>query len=226
MTSGTAPPVAGPDPTSPTRQPTEAESFDLGDEGSAYHDCDATNNGGAYRPASGVDIEACAEGGYNVGWMCAGEWIEYTVDVAAAGPYVVEARVASQSTGGEFHLEFDGTDVTGAMLVPATGGWQTWTSIEARAELAAGAQIMRFANDSTSEEYNLNHFRLLSAADLNRDGEVDGADMSIFVGCVAGPDVTVAPPGCSAQQFERSDLDLDEDVDVQDVKVFQTAFGL
>ena len=45
-----------------------AADFDSGAEGVAYHDESAGNSGGAYR-STGVDIEACAEGGYNVGWI-------------------------------------------------------------------------------------------------------------------------------------------------------------
>ncbi|MBN1599378.1 MAG: hypothetical protein JW894_13880, partial [Bacteroidales bacterium] len=44
----------------------EAENYDNGGEGVAYHDNDASNNGGQYRTSEGVDIEACSEGGYNV----------------------------------------------------------------------------------------------------------------------------------------------------------------
>ena len=82
----------------------ESEDFDLGGQGIAYLDCDPSNNGGAYRPGEGVDLEAASEGGFNVGWMCANEWLEYTVEVPEGGVYEVEARVASQQTGGVFHL--------------------------------------------------------------------------------------------------------------------------
>ena len=65
-----------PYPGSPFVLPTriEAEDFDIGGEGVAYHDTDAGNNGGQYRPAEDVDIEACSDagGGYNVGWTDAG----------------------------------------------------------------------------------------------------------------------------------------------------------
>ena len=47
-----------------------------------------------------VDIENCqdAGGGYNVGWLPVGEWLEYTVNVPVAGEYtgaVVHAGAAS-----------------------------------------------------------------------------------------------------------------------------------
>ena len=49
------------------------------------------NAGGAYRPTD-VDIETTADtgGGYNLGWVAAGEWLKYTVNVTAAGNYNLE----------------------------------------------------------------------------------------------------------------------------------------
>jgi hypothetical protein len=206
--------------------PVEAEDFDLGGEGVAYHDCDSTNSGGAYRPADAVDIETATEGGYDVGWMCAGEWMEYSVDVLQAGPYLIEARVASQSTGGQFHLEFDGEDKTGDIVVPVTGGWQSWATVAATADLAAGEQIMRFVNASTTAEYNLNRFVLTALAreDINRDGDVDLADFVLFAECLAGPHVSLPPASCPADRFARCDFDTDTDVDLADFTLLQSAF--
>ncbi|MHC4784057.1 MAG: carbohydrate-binding protein, partial [Planctomycetota bacterium] len=155
----------------------EAEDYDIGGEDSAYHDADAGNTGGQYR-SDDVDIEICTEGGHNVGYISADEWLEYTVDVTTAGDYTIEARVASNSTGGGFHIEFDGVDKTGPMTVPVTGGWQNWTTINTTVNLSAGVQIMRFVKDSvSSEEYNLNYFNLtaLAAADGFANADIDVA---------------------------------------------------
>ncbi len=138
----------------------ETEDFDTGGEGVAYHDVDAGNTGGEYRTLEDVDIEGCSDsgGGYNTGWTASGEWLEYTVDVAAAGEYTIEARVASDSAGGTFHIEFDGVDKTGNITVPVTGDWQSWTTVSASATLSAGPQIMRFA--SSTDGYNVNYFNI------------------------------------------------------------------
>src|SRR6266568_1281928 len=84
----------------------EAENFNKGGEGIAYHDVDTTNNGGQYRTSEGVDIETTSDtgGGYNVGWTAAGEWMKYTVNVASSGKYNFDFREASNVTGGLFHL--------------------------------------------------------------------------------------------------------------------------
>ncbi len=138
----------------------QAEDYDQGGEGVAYHDTDATNSGSQYRTGEGVDIEACSDtgGGWNVGWMVSGEWLEYTVQVPAAGVYTVEARVSSQSAGGSFRLEFGGVDRTGSITVPVTGGWQTWTTVSATMNLEAGTQVMRFV--ATATDFNLNSFTI------------------------------------------------------------------
>ena len=140
----------------PTR--IETEDFDHGGEGVAYNDLTASNEGSQYRTTEGVDIEACYDtgGGYNIGWINADEWLEYTVHVPVAGQYTVEARVASVHSGGTFHMEFNGIDKTGDVTVPVTGGWQTWTTVSATATLAAGTQVMRFAPTTTG--FNINYF--------------------------------------------------------------------
>jgi hypothetical protein len=66
----------------------QAEDFDDGVNGATYRDTTSGNSGGQYR-ATDVDIELTSDsnGLYNVGWVFAGEWINYTVNVATAGAY-------------------------------------------------------------------------------------------------------------------------------------------
>ena len=46
----------------------QVEDFDQGASGVAYYDSTDGNRGDQYR-ATDVDIEACDEGGFNVGWV-------------------------------------------------------------------------------------------------------------------------------------------------------------
>ncbi|MDA3959976.1 MAG: carbohydrate-binding protein [Planctomycetota bacterium] len=121
----------------------EAEEYDLGGEGIAYHDVDSTNNGGAYR-TDAVDIETTrdAGGGHNVGWIANGEWMEYAINVAAAGTYDVELRVARGSNGGSWLRVVTSDNESGVATVPSTGGWQSWTTVSTRVELSAGPQSL------------------------------------------------------------------------------------
>ncbi len=138
----------------------EAEDFDHGGEGVAYHDTDPENNGGRYRLDEAVDIQDCSDvgGGYNLGWIYDVEWLEYTVEVPVAGEYPIDVRVASPSVGGVFHIEFGGVDRTGDVVVPVTGNWQTWTTVSTTATLDAGVQVMRFV--PTVQGFNLNAFEI------------------------------------------------------------------
>lgn len=105
----------------------EAEDFDEGGEGVAYHDSDPQNNEKHQPPYrdTGVDLEwrEDASGKFNLGWTRPGEWLIYTVEVKEKGVYTIEMMVACNKPGGTFHLEFDGVDRSGPITVPDTGGW-------------------------------------------------------------------------------------------------------
>jgi hypothetical protein len=146
------------------------ENFDQGGSGVGYADTTIGNAGGAYR-ATDVDIESTSDsgGGYDIGWAFAGEWLRYTVNVATAGVYELSVRVASAGVGGTFHVEVNGTDVTGALTVPNTGSWQTWTTIrKSGITLPAGSQVWRVLMDTnsatTSVVGNFNYFTVSAAS--------------------------------------------------------------
>jgi endonuclease/exonuclease/phosphatase family metal-dependent hydrolase len=124
------------------------ENFDDGGEGVAYHDWSPGNTGGAYR-ATDVDIETSSEGGYDIGWIGAGEWLNYTVNVTGSGSYTVALRVASPS-GGTLHVGFNGpsSGTWVAVNVPSTGGYQNWTNVNVPLLLNAGGQQMTLFFDT------------------------------------------------------------------------------
>ena len=166
----------------------QAENYDEGYPGQVYFETDVTNNGGAYRPDEDVDIEATAGGGFNVGWIDFGEWMDYTVNVQQAGEYNVTARVASQSTGGTFSLQVNDIPIGGLAQVPATGGFQTWTEIDFPVTLAAGAQTIRLQNISfPGQAFNIDwlDFERVNAdeclPDTNGDGILTPADFNAWV---------------------------------------------
>lgn len=121
-----------------------ASHFRPGGEGVGYHDADAANQGGAYRPDEGVDMGTCDDPSveYSVGWTRVGEWMAYDVNVAEAGTYRVEARVACLGNGGVMSLTAGKAEVSGS--VPDTGGWNTWKSVDlGTVDLTAGVQVVR-----------------------------------------------------------------------------------
>jgi len=140
----------------------EAEEYDLGGEGLAYHEGNANGNEGkAPFRNDEVDIETSQdnEGGYNVGYILQGEWLEYTIGVPVPGIYDLNARVAADGEGKFFHIEMDGKDVSGPIVVPNTGGWQNWQTISLNSiNLEAGDHVMRIAFDASY--MNLNYIEL------------------------------------------------------------------
>jgi hypothetical protein len=155
----------------------QAEEFDEGGEGLAYHDFTAGNSGGQFR-STDVDLEATSDigGGYNVGWMSAGEWLAYSIDVAVAGVYTLDARVAAKGPGGTFHVEVNGADVTGPLSIPNTGAWQNWVTIStAGVSLPAGRQTLRIVLDTqgpTGVFGNVNYLRITTTPGSSSPSEV------------------------------------------------------
>lgn len=118
--------------------------FDLGIVGSAYSDSDLANyqvatggytswnNGWAYRN-DGVDIQETNDNvntnGYHIGWIAAGEWMQYSVEVTESALYDIHVRVAGGEAGGKFHFSAGEADISGPVTAPYTGGWQTWQTV-------------------------------------------------------------------------------------------------
>src|SRR5262249_62200160 len=111
-----------------------------GGEGVAYHDTTPGNTGGQFR-STDVDIANSSEGGFLIGWTASGEWLNYTVNVATAGTYTVQLRVASPG-GASLHLGFNNSsNVWQTVSIPATGGWQNWQTVNVPVTLGAGTQL-------------------------------------------------------------------------------------
>ncbi len=136
------------------------ENFDLGGNGNAYLDNAADNTGGAtYRTDEDVDIENCtdADAGYNIGFATAGEWLEYTVNVATSGKYDLTLRVACSNDGRTISLQTDGNDIATDIAIPNTKGWQTWENVTVQnISLSAGTQVIR-VTIGASDYVNLNY---------------------------------------------------------------------
>lgn len=145
----------------------EAEEYDIGDPNDAYFDQEMENQGGEFRPDEGVDIEVTGDtgGGFNVGYMGAGEWMEYTLDVEVGGLYDVAMRVATQEDGPSYNIGIEGDLISGLFEVPNTGGFQNWTTIQSESPvlLPAGKVILRI--NTVTGLGNINWFELTGPAE-------------------------------------------------------------
>jgi GH35 family endo-1,4-beta-xylanase len=184
------------------------EEYDLGGNGVAYLD----NTPGSdvtpavnYRPTEDVDIENCTDvgGGYNVGFATNGEWLEYTVNVLAAGNYDMDLRVACSGDGRTVTLSMDGTAFASNVAIPNTGGWQTWaTTTVKNIPLKAGKQIMRLTIGAT-DYVNLNYVQFKSSSVTGLDDE-GVATFSIFPNPFTTEGLHIEKPG----DFTYQILDL------------------
>ncbi|HOV67665.1 MAG TPA: carbohydrate-binding protein, partial [Methanoregulaceae archaeon] len=148
--------MSGPTPYRPHALPgrIEAEDYDVGGEGAAYHDTTPGNAGGAYRQDD-VDIERLTGVATpNVGWIRDGEWLSYTATVEAAGQYTMTARVASPNSGRSIALHVDGRSAA-TIAVPRTGSFTTWRTVAVPVTLSAGTHTLRltFAGDGQNLDW-------------------------------------------------------------------------
>jgi hypothetical protein len=141
----------------------QAENYDTGGQAVAYNVTSTNGSANSYR-SDGVDLEATTDtgGGDNLGWTAAGQWFKYTVNVATAGTYTVGLRLASPGavTDGLHIANSAGTNLSGNVNVPATGGYQTWTTVNATVTLPAGTQTLTVDQDNAG--WNINYLAFTS----------------------------------------------------------------
>jgi len=108
----------------------QAEEFDEGGEGLAYHDKEPGHEGGGtiyLRPSEGVEIEQGPAGGYHVGWTNAGEWLNYTVNAPAPGEYSLIFSWAVPEDNKTISVDVDGMNL-GTYKIPNTGSFDNYST--------------------------------------------------------------------------------------------------
>ncbi|GAA4046939.1 hypothetical protein GCM10022409_36270 [Hymenobacter glaciei] len=112
----------------------------------------------------GIQTETTTDtgGGLNVGYIDAGDYMDYAVNVATAGTYTVGFRVASLSGGGQAQLRNSAGTTLGSIAIGATNNWQAWTTISTTVTLPAGAQTLRVY--AAAGGWNLNWMSFTAAS--------------------------------------------------------------
>jgi beta-glucosidase len=141
----------------------QAADYDTGGQGVAYNVTSGNGSANSYR-SDGVDLESTADtqdtsaagGAYDLGWTNPGQWFHYTVNVATSGVYTVSFRVASPYgiTDGLHIASSSGTNLTGPVAIPNTGGYETWTTVTASITLPAGTQTLTVDQDSNGWNFH------------------------------------------------------------------------
>jgi beta-glucosidase-like glycosyl hydrolase len=147
-----------------------AANYDTGGQGVAYNVTSTNGSANSYR-SDGIDLEATADtqdntgaGADDIGWTTAGQWFNYTVNVATAGTYTVAFRVSSPyGITDALHIDnASGTDLSGTVTIPNTGGYETWTTVDASVTLPAGQQTLTVDQDSNGWNFHYMAFTLSS----------------------------------------------------------------
>ena len=148
-----------------------AANYDTGGQGVAYNVTSTNGSANSYR-SDGVDLETTADpsdttaagNGYDLGWTATGQWFNYTVNVATAGTYTVAIRLSSPyGITDALHIaNSSGTNLSGSVAVPNTGGYQTWTTVNATVTLPAGQQTLTVDQDDNGWNFHYMTFTLTS----------------------------------------------------------------
>ena len=158
-------PCSIPMPAAPGRL--EMEAFNCGGEGVGFIDFqpfgpgslgvrdDVGSEGPDFAPSGDL------ENSPSLGWVEAGEWLAYTVDVATTDTYDILLRTASINDQGRVRLFVDGVDVSGLVTTPNTGGWQTWVDVTAVTDLTLtqGVHRIQFYIEKGGANYNYMEIR-------------------------------------------------------------------
>ena len=189
----------------------EAEEFDFGGEGNAYHDNDEENRNKGNRN-EGVDMNNTA-----IGYTQKGEWIEYTVDVKATGLYGFSAKVASGSDGSSFKLYMDDKSITDVISVPNTGDWETFTTVnEDGISLESGEHVLKLEITGDWLDMDFMEFSLTESGTENFNSDAisiypNPADRHIWVNGVEDATLTLIDvTGKIVATSATSELDIPE----------------
>jgi|GEM_PF-3846484 len=130
-----------------------------------FYDLNSQNLGGEYRQ-DGLDVEASGntDGGYNVGWIEQGEYLEYDLDIVDAGEYDILLRVATDIFDTkEIEISINDSSV-GKASFNRTGGWQSYTDvIVSGISLESGSNELRL--DMLDAQFNLDYLELLPSTE-------------------------------------------------------------
>ena len=150
----------------------QAANYNTGGQYVGYHVNSVNGTADSYR-SDGVNLETTSDtqdttgagAADDVGWTATGQWFDYTVNVATAGTYTVGLRLAAPSAVTDaLHIEnSNGNNISGNVNIPATGGYQNWTTVNTAVTLPAGVQTLRIFQDNTGWNVHFLSFASLEA---------------------------------------------------------------
>jgi len=136
-----------------------------GNGGSAYSPIQAE----AFNAQNGVIVEACSEGGQNIGAVRNGDWVRFdNINFGSTPARDFVARVASGAGAGvsglvEVRLDSLSNPPIGSFALANTGGWQSWRTVPGNVSAVTGTHTvyLTFTSGQPNDFVNVNwfHFR-------------------------------------------------------------------
>jgi N-acetylneuraminic acid mutarotase len=103
--------------------------------------------------ASPAGSDGGGSNGHHVGPIAAGQWVAYTINAPSTGNYVFSATATSPRAGAQFHVSFDGVDLTGTLDVPKTADRLDFNTVASQPfGLSAGNHVMRLNIDRNASD--------------------------------------------------------------------------
>lgn len=109
----------------------------------------------AYNYSNAISIETLTAGGKCINSNAEGDWIEYYINVPAAGNYTLTFSVAS--TAASFQVQHNHQTIT-VVDITSTGSLSTYATVSASMQLPTGIQSVRLK--TVSGEWNLDNWSI------------------------------------------------------------------
>jgi len=158
---------------------------------------------------SGMVVETCSEGGQDMGNVDAGDYLVFNnVNFPVTGTYTIDYRVASPN-GGTVSSDLNGgATQLGSTAIPATGGWQNWTTVTKTVNINAGTY--NFGVYAQTAGWNINWIRITNPSGarmaLATAPEVASATVAgLYPNPVAGSDFLRTEPELVGQTYQILD---------------------
>ena len=105
-----------------------AVQYVSGGEGMGFHKLTPPSQSVKFLRYDEAEIMPCPLGGYALASVKAGEWFKYNINVEIYRLYNIELYYAAEQTDCQVRFLLDGTDISGLVDLPATGGKSVWKS--------------------------------------------------------------------------------------------------
>ena len=161
----------------------------------------------AFTNQSGIQTEACAEGGSDVGFIENGDYTEYDNINFGTGKDKFDVRVASNTTGGYIEVVLDSAKgkSVGKYAVKGTAGWQNWTTLSnSIAPITGIHNVYLKYSGGTGYLFNVNWFRFYNSTDP--DPTAGGGRINYAFGCSIKGVIDQAAFDLAVSQAKKSDV--------------------